>query len=167
MKPYFTEDYGNPSSIYSIGRSNRKAVEDARISVAKSIGAAEPSEIYFTGSGTEADNWAIKGVALALNKKGKHIITSNIEHPAVLATCEFMQKQGYDITYINVDSEGLVNPEDVDRAIRPDTVLVTVMTANNEIGTIQPIKDIAQVCKNMVYYFIPMQYRLPVISQLM
>lgn len=147
MKPYFTEDYGNPSSIYSIGRSNRKAVEDARISVAKSIGAAEPSEIYFTGSGTEADNWAIKGVALALNKKGKHIITSNIEHPAVLATCEFMQKQGYDITYINVDSEGLVNPEDVDRAIRPDTVLVTVMTANNEIGTIQPIKDIAQVCK--------------------
>ncbi len=147
MKPYFTEEYGNPSSIYSIGRSNRKAVEDARISVAKSIGAGEPSEIYFTGSGTEADNWAIKGAAIAFKKKGKHIITSNIEHPAVLATCEFLQKQGYEITYIKVDEEGLINPEDVDRAIRPDTILVTIMMANNEIGTIEPIKEIAKVCK--------------------
>ncbi|NLX63890.1 MAG: cysteine desulfurase NifS [Clostridiaceae bacterium] len=147
MKPYFTEQYGNPSSIYSIGRSNRKAVEDARCSVAKSIGAAESSEIYFTGSGTESDNWAIKGAALALQKKGKHIITSNIEHPAVLATCEFLQKQGYDITYVKVNEEGLVNPDDVDKAIRPDTILVTIMMANNEIGTIQPIKEIAQVCK--------------------
>ncbi len=147
MKPYFDTEYGNPSSIYSIGRSNRKAVEDARISVAKSIGAAEPSEIYFTGSGTESDNWAIKGAALALKKKGKHIITSNIEHPAVLATCEFLQKQGYDITYVKVDEEGLINPEDVDKEIRPDTILVTIMMANNEIGTIQPIKEIAQVCK--------------------
>ncbi len=147
MKPYFTEEYGNPSSIYSIGRSNRKAVEDARISVAKSIGAAEPSEVYFTGSGTEGDNWAIKGAALALKKKGSHIITSNIEHPAVLATCEFLQKQGYEITYIKVDDKGLINPEDVDAAIRPDTVLVSVMMANNEIGTIEPIKEIAQVCK--------------------
>jgi len=147
MKPYFTTDYGNPSSIYSIGRSNRKAVEDARISVARSIGAAEPSEIYFTGSGTESDNWAIKGAALALQKKGKHIITSNIEHPAVMATCEFLQKQGYDITYVKVNEEGLVNPDDVDKAIRPDTILVTIMMANNEIGTIQPIKEIAQICK--------------------
>lgn len=147
MKPYFTEEYGNPSSIYSIGRSNRKAVEDARISVAKSIGAGEPSEIYFTGSGTEADNWAIKGAAIAFKKKGKHIITSNIEHPAVLATCDFLQKQGYEITYIKVDEEGLINPEDVDRAIRPDTILVTIMMANNEIGTIEPIKEIAKVCK--------------------
>lgn len=147
MKPYFTEEYGNPSSIYSIGRLNRKVVEDARISVAKSIGAAEPSEIYFTGSGTEGDNWAIKGTALKLMKKGKHIITSNIEHPAVLATCEFLEKQGYEITYIKVDDKGLINPEDVDRAIRPDTILVSVMMANNEIGTIEPIKEIAQVCK--------------------
>ncbi|NLB79719.1 MAG: cysteine desulfurase NifS [Clostridiaceae bacterium] len=147
MKPYFTEEYGNPSSIYSIGRLNRKVVEDARISVAKSIGAAEPSEIHFTGSGTEGDNWAIKGTALKLMKKGKHIITSNIEHPAVLATCEFLEKQGYEITYIKVDDKGLINPEDVDRAIRPDTILVSVMMANNEIGTIEPIKEIAQVCK--------------------
>ncbi len=147
MKPYFVQEYGNASSIYSIGRSNRKAVEDARISVAKSIGASEPSEIYFTGSGTESDNWAIKGAALALRKKGKHIITSSIEHPAVFATCEFLKKEGYDITFIPVNGEGLVNPDDVDRAIRPDTILVTIMVANNEIGTIQPIKEIAQVCK--------------------
>lgn len=147
MKPYFVQEYGNASSIYSIGRSNRKAVEDARISVAKSIGASEPSEIYFTGSGTESDNWAIKGTALALRKKGKHIITSSIEHPAVFATCEFLKKEGYDITFIPVNGEGLVNPDDVDRAIRPDTILVTIMVANNEIGTIQPIKEIAQVCK--------------------
>ena len=147
MKPYFTQDYGNPSSIYSIGRSNRKAVEDARISVARSIGAAEASEIYFTGSGTESDNWAIKGAALALRKKGRHIITSNIEHPAVMATCEFLKKEGYDLTILPVDSEGLVNPDDVDKAIRPDTILVTIMMANNEIGTIQPIKEIAQICK--------------------
>lgn len=147
MKLYFTQDYGNPSSIYSIGRSNRKAVEDARISVARSIGAAEASEIYFTGSGTESDNWAIKGAALALRKKGRHIITSNIEHPAVMATCEFLKKEGYDLTILPVDSEGLVNPDDVDKAIRPDTILVTIMMANNEIGTIQPIKEIAQICK--------------------
>ncbi|MGI6085413.1 MAG: cysteine desulfurase NifS [Acetivibrionales bacterium] len=147
MKPYFTEEYGNASSIYSIGRSTRKAIEDARIITAKSVGASEPSEIYFTGSGTEADNWAIKGAAMALRKKGKHIITSSIEHPAVMATCEFLQKQGYEITYIQVDKEGLINPEDVDRAIRPDTILVTIMMANNEIGTIEPIKEIAEVCK--------------------
>lgn len=147
MKPYFTQEYGNPSSIYSIGRSNKKALEEARASVAKSIGAAEPGEIYFTGSGSESDNWAIKGAAFALQKKGKHIITSSIEHPAVLATCEFLGKHGYEITYIDVDSEGLVNSDDVEKAIRSDTVLVTIMMANNEIGTIQPIKEIAQICK--------------------
>ncbi len=148
MKPYFMQDYGNPSSIYSIGRINRKAVEDARSSVAKSIGATEPSEIYFTGSGTESDNWAIKGAALSLRKKGRHIITSSIEHPAVMETCEFLKKEGYDLTIIPVDNEGLVNPEDVEKAIRPDTVLVTIMMANNEIGTIQPIKEIANICKS-------------------
>ena len=147
MKPYFVEEYGNASSIYSIGRSNRKVVEDARSSVAKSINAASPQEIYFTGSGSEADNWAIKGVALALRKKGKHIITSAIEHPAVMATCEFMKREGYDVTILPVNEEGFIDPNDVDRAIRPDTVLVTIMTANNEIGTIQPIKEIGQICK--------------------
>ncbi len=148
MKPYFTQEYGNPSSIYSIGRSNKRALENARISVAKAIGAAEPSEIYFTGSGSESDNWAIKGAALSLQKKGKHIITSSIEHPAVLETCEYLQKkQGYEISHIKVDNEGLINPDDVEKAIRPDTVLVTIMMANNEIGTIQPIKEISQVCK--------------------
>lgn len=148
MKPYFTEQYGNPSSIYSIGRAGKKALEEARISVAKSIGAAEPSEVFFTGSGTESDNWAIKGAVLALQKKGKHIITSNIEHPAVLTTCEYLQKKlGYEITYIKVDEQGLVNPQDIEEAIRPDTILVTIMMANNEIGTIQPIKEISEICK--------------------
>lgn len=148
MKPYFTQEYGNPSSIYSIGRSNKRALENARISVAKAIGAAEPTEIYFTGSGSESDNWAIKGAALSLQKKGKHIITSSIEHPAVLETCEYLQKkQGYEISHIKVDNEGLISPDDVEKAIRPDTVLVTIMMANNEIGTIQPIKEISQVCK--------------------
>lgn len=160
MLPYFTQEYGNASSVYSIGRSNRKAIEDARETVAKCIGAM-PNEIYFTGSGTEADNWAIKGAALAHRNKGKHIITSSIEHPAVLAPCEFLQKQGYDITYIPVDQDGLVNPADVDKAIRPDTILVTIMMANNEIGTIQPIKEIAQVCKNMVFFSTQMLYRQP------
>ena len=147
MLPYFTSEYGNASSIYSIGRSNRKAIEDARISVAKSIGASEPMEIYFTGSGTEADNWAIKGAAQALKKKGNHIITSNIEHPAVLTTCEFLKKEGYDITFVKVNEDGLVDPLDVEQAIRKDTILVTIMMANNEIGTIQPIKDISDICK--------------------
>lgn len=147
MKPYFVQEYGNASSIYSIGRSNRKAVEEARSSVANSIGAAEPSEIYFTGSGTEADNWAVKGAALALRKKGKHIITSSIEHPAILATCEFLKKEGYDITLLPVNEEGLIDPNDVNKAIRTDTILVTIMMGNNEIGTIQPIKEIAQICK--------------------
>lgn len=147
MKPYFTQEYGNASSIYSIGRSNRKAIEDARNTVAKCLGAAEPSEIYFTGSGTEADNWAIKGAAFAGKKKGNHIITSSIEHPAVLETCEFLKRNGFDITYLPVDQDGLVNPEDVEKAIRPDTILVSIMMANNEIGTIQPIKEIAEICK--------------------
>ena len=147
MKPYFTQEYGNASSIYSIGRSNRKAIEDARSTVAKCLGAAEPSEIYFTGSGTEANNWALKGAAFAGRKKGKHIITSAIEHPAISETCEFLKREGFDVTYIPVDEEGLVNPADVEKAIRPDTIIVSIMMANNEIGTIQPIKEIAEICK--------------------
>lgn len=152
MKPYFTEQYGNASSLYSLGRSNRKAVEEARATVARCLGAAE-NEIYFTGSGTEADNWAIKGIAQAWRKKGKHIITSSIEHPAVLHTCQYLQKEGYDVTYLPVDSEGFVNPADVEKAIRPDTVLVTIMMANNEIGTIQPIKEIAEITKMHGVFF--------------
>jgi len=148
MKPYFVEEYGNASSIYSIGRSNRKAVEDARATVAKCLGASEPGEIYFTGSGTEADNWAIKGAVYAARKKGgKHIITSAIEHPAVLETCKYLKKEGYDVTFVPVNSEGLVDPADVEKAIRPDTVIVSIMYANNEIGTIQPIKDIGEITR--------------------
>lgn len=148
MKPYFVEEYGNASSLYSIGRSNRKAVEDARATVARCLGAAEAGEIYFTGSGTEADNWAIKGAVLAARKKGgKHIITSAIEHPAIMETCKFLKKEGFDVTFLPVDSEGFVNPEDVEKAIRPDTVIVSIMYANNEIGTIQPIKAIGEITR--------------------
>jgi cysteine desulfurase len=147
MKPYFMDKYGNASSIYSIGRASRKAIEDARETVAKCLGAAESSEIYFTGSGTESDNWAVKGTALALRKKGRHIITSSIEHPAIMATCEFLKKEGWDTTFLPVNNDGLVDPGHVEKEIRPDTVLVSVMMANNEIGTIQPIKEIGQICK--------------------
>lgn len=148
MKPYFVEEYGNASSLYSIGRSNRKAVEEARATIARCLGAVDPNEIYFTASGTEADNWAIKGAALAARKKGgRHIITSAIEHPAILETCKYLEKEGFEVTYLNVDSDGFVDPADVEKAIRPDTVIVSVMLANNEIGTIQPIKAIAEVAK--------------------
>jgi cysteine desulfurase len=148
MKPYFLEEYGNASSLYSIGRSNRKAVEEARAKVAKCLGASEPGEIYFTASGTEADNWAIKGAALASRKKGgKHIITSAIEHPAVMESCRYLEKEGFEVTWIKVDEEGFVNPADVENAIRPDTAIVSIMMANNEIGTIQPIKRISEVTK--------------------
>ncbi len=148
MKPYFIEQYGNASSLYDVGRASRKAVEEARAAIARCIGAAEPGEIYFTGSGTEADNWAIKGAVYAARKKGgKHIITSAIEHPAVMETCKFLKKEGFDVTFLPVDSEGFVNPEDVEKAIRPDTVIVSIMYANNEIGTIQPIKAIGEITR--------------------
>ena len=147
MMPYFSELYGNPSSLYEAGREARKAVETARERVAAAIG-AEPSEIAFTGGGTEADNWAIKGVAQALEKKGRHIVTSAIEHHAVLHSCEALQKKGYEVTYVPVDDQGLVSVEDVERAIRPDTILVTIMMANNEIGTIQPVEEIGRICRS-------------------
>lgn len=147
MLPYFTEQYGNPSSIYKLGRDAHSTIKDARQRIAKCLG-AEENEIYFTSGGSEADNWAIKGVALRLSEKGKkHIITSVFEHHAVLHTCEFLEKQGYEVTYIPVDENGLVNPLDVKNAIREDTALVTIMYANNEIGTIQPIEEIAAICK--------------------
>jgi len=146
MMPVFTENYGNASSIYIEGQRAKSTLEDARSRIAICLN-AEPSEIYFTSCGTESDNWAIKGAAYRHAKKGKHIITSVIEHHAVLHSCDFLAKQGYDITYVPVDEFGLVNPADVEAAIRPDTILVTIMMANNEIGTIQPIKEIADICK--------------------
>jgi len=144
MLPYFTEHYGNPSSIHSVGRDARRAIENARRQVAEALG-AQPREIYFTAGGSESDNWAIRCASKALAKKGKHIITSQIEHHAVLHTCDYMEKQGYEVTYLPVDSEGRVSVEDVKKAIRPDTVLISIMAANNEIGTLQPIREIGQV----------------------
>ncbi len=146
MLPYFREGYGNASSIYKLGRDAQKAVENAREKVAKAIG-AEPREIFFTSCGSEADNWAIKGTAELLAKKGKkHIITSVFEHHAVLHTTEYLEKHGFEITYIPVSDKGLINPDDIRKAIREDTALVTIMYANNEIGTIQPINEIAAIC---------------------
>lgn len=141
MKPYFCEHFGNASSIYSIGRDSKKAVEEAREKVAKALG-AEPREIYFTGSGSEADNWVLKGIANAYKKKGNHIITSAIEHPAILNSCKYLEGEGFEVTYLPVDEEGLVSVEDVRNAIKDNTILISIMFANNEIGTIQPIEEI-------------------------
>ncbi|NLN05056.1 MAG: cysteine desulfurase NifS [Clostridiaceae bacterium] len=141
----FRENFGNASSVYKEGRESRKAVELARDRVAKAIG-AEPNEIYFTSSGTESDNWVLRGIS---TKKGKHIITSSIEHPAVLETCKDLEKKGYEVTYLPVDEDGLVSPQMVKDAIRDDTILVSIMFANNEIGTIQPVAEIGQICKSM------------------
>lgn len=147
MMPYFTEEYGNASSIYALGRSAKKALETARETVAKAIG-AETSEIYFTSCGSESDNWAIRSVCERLAAKGKkHIITSVFEHHAVLHTCQALEKLGFEVTYLPVYKNGIVKTEDVKNAIREDTALVTIMYANNEIGTIQPIEEIATVCR--------------------
>ena len=146
MQPYFCQIFGNPSSVHGFGREARKAVEAARVQVAKAIG-AEPREIYFTGCGTESDNWALRGAAYANVKKGKHIITTNIEHHAILHTCQQLEKEGFEITYLPVDTDGLVTPEQLEAAIRPDTVLVSIMYANNEVGTIEPIPELAAVAK--------------------
>ncbi|KLK88882.1 cysteine desulfurase [Methanoculleus sediminis] len=144
MLPYFSERFGNPSSLYSLAREAKEAVEEAREHVAAAIGAS-PEEIFFTSGGTEADNWAIKGTAAASRKKGDHIVTSSIEHHAVLHTCRSLEKQGYRVTYLPVDGYGRVEPERVEEAITDATILVSVMAANNEIGTIQPIRAIAEV----------------------
>lgn len=147
MLPYLKEGYGNPSSIYSKGREAKIAVETARGQVAAGLG-ADPAEIYFTAGGSESDNWALKGIAQAMGKKGKkHIVTTAFEHHAILHTAQALEKQGYEITYLPVSSKGLVDPQQVKDAIRPDTALVSVMYANNEIGTIQPIPEIAAICK--------------------
>ena len=144
--PAMTETYGNASSVHSFGREAKKAMEKARAQVAAAIG-AKKEEIYFTAGGSEADNWAIKGAAHALRRKGLHIITTAIEHHAVLHTCQALEKEGFAVTYLPVDEYGLVTPEQVEAAIRPDTILVSVMAANNEIGTIEPIAEIGAVCR--------------------
>ncbi len=144
MLPYFTQHYGNPSTIYSLGQQSHMAVEKARGIIADSLGAS-PEEIYFTAGGSEADNWAIKAAAEAYAKKGKHIITSKIEHHAVLHTCQYLETQGYEVTYLDVDAYGRVSPDDLKAAIRPDTILITIMFANNEIGTIEPVAEIGKI----------------------
>ena len=146
MKPYFCEHFGNASSIYSIGRDSKKAVEGAREQVAKAIG-AEAREVYFTGSGSEADNWAIKGIARANRAKGNHIITTAIEHPAIMNSCKCLEGEGFEVTYLPVDSDGLASVEQVKEAIKPNTILISIMFANNEIGTIQPIQEIGALAK--------------------
>ena len=146
MLPYFSENYGNPSSIYTLGGTSKKAVNRAREIIAASLG-AKTNEIYFTTGGTESDNWAIKSVAEAYKDKGKHIITSKIEHHAVLHTCEWLEKQGYEVTYVDVDENGIVKLDELKKAIRPDTILISVMFANNEIGTIEPIREIGEIAK--------------------
>ncbi len=144
MLPYFTQSYGNASSVYDFAAKSKTAIQHARKVIGDTLGVPE-QDIYFTAGGSESDNWAIKGAAEAYCSKGKHIITSKIEHHAVLHTCQYLEKKGYEITYLDVDENGLVNPEDLEASIRPDTILVTIMFANNEIGTVQPIKELGEI----------------------
>jgi len=144
MKPYFMEIYGNPSSVHAFGRESRKAVEQARRQVAAALG-AQPNEIYFTGCGTESDNWAVRGTAYAMQKKGNHLITSAIEHHAILETMEQLEKEGFRVTYLPVDEYGIVRPEELEKAIDDETTLVSIMAANNEIGTVEPIVELAKI----------------------
>ncbi len=144
MLPYFTEIYGNASAVYDFGQKCKQAMEDARETIAASIG-TKAANIYFTAGGSESDNWALKGVAEAYGDKGKHIITTKIEHHAILHTCAYLEQQGYEVTYLDVDADGLVSPEALRQAIRPDTILISVMFANNEIGTIEPIAELGEI----------------------
>lgn len=146
MKPYFCEQYANPSAIYTFAGKAMKAVDAARKSVAELIG-AQANEIYFTAGGSESDNWAVKAAAETYKAKGKHIITSTIEHHAVLHTCQYLEKQGYEVTYVNVDEHGVVKLDELAAAVREDTVLISIMAANNEIGTIQPLKEIGEIAR--------------------
>ena len=146
MLPYFTEDYGNPSSLYSLGAKSKEAVTKARETIAGTLG-AQSNEIYFTAGGSESDNWVFKATADAYEQKGKHIITSRIEHHAILHTCDYLAKKGFEITYIDVDENGILKLDELEKAIRPDTILISVMFANNEIGTIQPIKEIGEIAR--------------------
>lgn len=153
MLPYFGENYGNASSLYSIGRKSKNAINVARERVAKAIGAKE-KEIYFTSCGSESDNLAIKGVAKAYKQKGNHIITTKIEHPAILNTCRTLEREGFEVTYLNVDNKGLIDIDDLKQAIKNETILISIMFANNEIGTIQPVEDISKVAKekNIIFH---------------
>lgn len=146
MLPYFSEYYGNASSIYSIGAKSKEAINRSRETIAATIG-AQPNEIYFTAGGSESDNWALKATAEAYKAKGNHIITTKIEHHAILHTCEYLEKMGFEISYIDVDENGVVKLDQLERAIRPETILISVMFANNEIGTIQPIREIGEIAK--------------------
>ena len=146
MLPYFSEYYGNASTIYSLGAESKKAMDHSRQTIADSLG-AKPEEIYFTAGGSESDNWALKATAEAYASKGKHIITTKIEHHAILHTCEYLEKRGFEITYLNVDRDGLISLDELKAAIRPDTILISVMFANNEIGTIEPIAEIGEIAK--------------------
>ena len=146
MLPYFTESYGNPSSVYTFSAKSKEAVTKAREIIADSLG-VKSNEIYFTAGGSEADNWALVAAAEAYEAKGKHIITSKIEHHAILHTCEYLEKRGYEVTYLDVDENGVVKLDELKKAIRPDTILISIMFANNEIGTIEPIKEIGAIAK--------------------
>lgn len=152
MMPFFTQSFGNPSSIYKLGQENKRAVDLAKERIAKAIGAT-PNEIYFTAGGCEADNWVIKGIAFANMNKGNHIITTAIEHPAIINSCKFLEKHGFEVTFIGVDENGQVRLDELENAIKDNTILISVMFANNEIGTIQPIKEIAEIAKKHNVYF--------------
>ena len=152
MLPFFSIEYGNPSSLYTIGRKAKRAMEQARERVARAIN-AKPKEIYFTGCGTESDNLAIKGIAHSLKSKGNHIITSKIEHHAVLNSCKTLEQKGFEVTYLNVDEDGLINLGELQNAIKDKTILITIMTANNEIGTIEPIEEIGKIARANNIYF--------------
>ncbi len=152
MIPYFQNFYGNASSVYTIARKSKTALEQARKQVAEALG-AQPEEIYFTAGGSESDNMALKGIADALQKKGNHIITTKIEHHAILHTCEYLADRGFEITYLDVDQDGKISLDDLKKSIRPTTILISVMFANNEIGTIQPIAEIGKIAKEHGIYF--------------
>lgn len=152
MFPYLSVEYGNPSSIYSIGRSAKRAIEEARRRVASLIN-CKPEEIYFTSCGSESDNTALKGIVYANKDKGKHIITSKIEHPAILNSCQNLEKNGFNVTYLDVDNDGIINIEALKNSIRKDTILISIMFANNEIGTIQPVEEISKIAhKNNIIF---------------
>lgn len=153
MMPYLLDNYGNPSSIYKIGRENKKVVEDSREKIAKILN-CEPNEIYFTSGGSESDNTAIRGIAYSYKNKGNHIITSKIEHPAVLETCKQLEKEGFEVSYIGTDKNGIVDLEELKKEIKQTTTLITIMFANNEIGTLQPIKEIGEIAKknNIIFH---------------
>lgn len=153
MLPYFTEYYGNPSSVYSLANKSKIAIDDSKIAISKALN-CKPYEVFFTSGGSEGDNWAIIGTAFANRNKGKHIITTEIEHHAVLNSCKFLEKEGFKVTYLPVDSNGFVSVDDFKKSIRKDTILVSIMTANNEIGTIEPIDEIGNICreKNIIFH---------------